>query len=161
MLLNYQGEGNVTTCSECASVPVWLSRWLFDGSLKLAAIIAVVLLIALTLVFLSFRRSFLKSPDLLVTAALLTTLLASPYLYNYDFILLLVPFAILINSVSTAEKIVVGLSYLTPSIVIILAGREGNITLNAVTIVMIFLVFLQARRVDIDVPVFASYNVNN
>jgi hypothetical protein len=27
MLLNYQGEGNVTSCSECASIPVFASRW--------------------------------------------------------------------------------------------------------------------------------------
>ncbi|HZM23964.1 MAG TPA: glycosyltransferase family 87 protein, partial [Anaerolineales bacterium] len=32
MLLNYQGEGNVSSCSECASLPVWLSRWFLDGS---------------------------------------------------------------------------------------------------------------------------------
>src|SRR5688500_13121084 len=30
MLLNYQAEGNVTACSECASLPVWLSRWFLE-----------------------------------------------------------------------------------------------------------------------------------
>src|SRR5215208_7086259 len=44
MLLNYQNEGNVSACSECASLPVFLSRWFFDGSLGTAAWIAIVLL---------------------------------------------------------------------------------------------------------------------
>jgi len=34
MLLGYQNEGNVSACSECASLPVWISRWFFDGSLR-------------------------------------------------------------------------------------------------------------------------------
>ena len=56
MLLNYQNEGNVTACSECASLPVWLSRWFFDGSLAKAAVIAGGLLIVLVLLFSSIRN---------------------------------------------------------------------------------------------------------
>src|SRR6185436_6074882 len=95
MLLNYQGEGNVTGCSECASLPVWLSRWFFDGSFAKAALIALGLLIVLIGMFSVRQNVLLKSPALLVAFTLLITLLVSPYLYNYDFILLLVPFAIL------------------------------------------------------------------
>src|SRR5215207_9697804 len=36
MLLGYQNEGNVSTCSECASLPVWLSRWFLDDSMTTA-----------------------------------------------------------------------------------------------------------------------------
>lgn len=160
MLLNYQGEGNVTTCSECASIPVWVSRWLFDGSLNHAAVIAVVLLVALTVVFWSIRKSFLKSPEFLTASALMVTLLVSPYLYNYDFILLLVPFAVILNSSGRIEKIVVLLSYLIPSLAIILFGREGNIALNAATIIVAFILFLRARS-QVDVPASESYNTSN
>ena len=66
MLLNYQAEGNVTACSECASLPVWLSRWLFDGSLAKAALIALGLLIVLVGVFSVKRNVLLKSPALLI-----------------------------------------------------------------------------------------------
>jgi hypothetical protein len=51
MLLNYQSEGNVADCSECASLPVWLSRWLFDGSLSNAMWIALALLILFGILF--------------------------------------------------------------------------------------------------------------
>src|SRR5689334_16170742 len=115
MLLNYQSEGNVSDCSECDSLPVWLSRWFFDGSLTTAIRTAMVLLGVLLLVF-HFIRSSLKSPELLLSAALLTTLLVSPYLYNYDFLLLLVPFAVLIARSTLLEKIILLLCYLIPTV---------------------------------------------
>lgn len=160
MLLNYQGEGNVTTCSECASVPVWASRWLFDGSLQQAVAIAIILLAALAIVLWSSRKSFLYSPEYLVTSALMVTLLVSPYLYNYDFILLLVPFAVILNSSTMLEKIGILLSYLVPSLAIILFGREGNIALNAATVIVAFILFLRARS-QVDVPARESYNTSN
>lgn len=160
MLLGYQGEGNVSSCSECSSVPVWMSRWLFDGSLRKAAIIALVLLIALMVLFWLIRKSLIKSPDVLVTSALLITLLVSPYLYNYDFILLLVPFAVLVNSKGILAKITVVLSYLIPSFAIILYSRNGNITLNAVTIIITIVLYLHAKS-QVDVPAVTTYNTNN
>jgi len=160
MLLNYQGEGNVTSCSECTSVPVWLSRWLFDGSLGRATVIAINLLIVLTVLLWLIRRSLLGSPELLVTLALLTTMLVSPYLYNYDFILLLVPFAVLAEPPGITARVFVLSCYLAPSLAIILYMRDGNIALNAVTVVITFLLFLRVRR-RIDFPASASYNTGN
>jgi hypothetical protein len=160
MLLGYQDEGNVSSCSECSSVPIWMSRWLFNSSLKQAALIAIALLVVLLILFWLIRRSLLRSPELLVTSALLITLLASPYLYNYDFILLLVPFAVLVNSSGIAPKIVAVLSYLVPSLAIILYSRNGNITLNVVTILIAFVVYLHARS-QVDVPARTTYNTNN
>jgi hypothetical protein len=159
MLLNYQGEGNVTTCSECTSVPVWISRWLFGGSLGQAAMIAVILLIVFTILFLLIRRSLFKAPELLVTSSMLVTLLASPYLYNYDFILLLVPFAVLIHSRGASPKILAFLCYLIPTIAIVLYARDGNITLNAVTVVIAAFIFIRIKS-QVDFPAPASYNGN-
>ena len=159
MLLNYQGEGNVTSCSECTSVPVWLSRWLFDGSLGQAAVIAIILLVVLAIMLWSIRKSFVKSPELLVTSALLITLLVSPYLYNYDFILMLVPFAVILNSSGMIERIVILLCHLIPSAAIILYGREGNIILNTATVAITFVLYLRVRM-QVDVPAPASYNTN-
>jgi hypothetical protein len=142
MLLNYQSEGNVSSCSECASLPVTLSRWFFDGSLTTAVGIALVLLLAFV-VILYFFRSFLKTHELLLSTALLVTLVVSPYLYNYDFLLLLVPFAVSVNNSSLLQKITVLLCYLLPTFALLLYGRAGNISLIVVAIVM--LVFLYAR----------------
>lgn len=149
LLLKYQNEGNVTACSECASLPVWLSRWFFDGSLASAAWIAVVLLIFLAILF-YFIRSSLKSPELLLSAALLVTLLVIPYLYNYDYLLLLVPFAAPINNKDLMQKIIVVICYLVPTIAIISYGRDGNISLILVSMVMAVLLYLRMRKPIID-----------
>ncbi|HET9908567.1 MAG TPA: glycosyltransferase family 87 protein [Anaerolineales bacterium] len=156
MLLNYQGEGNVSTCSECASLPVWLSRWIFDGSLGQAVLIAVVLLTIL--IFFSYRvRSELSaSPELLLNTALLITLLVSPYLYNYDFILLLVPFAFLIGQkLRFIHRLIVLICYLVPTFAIAFYGRNGNISLLVVTLVITILVFLTSKP-KVDVPDLAA-----
>ncbi|HLO13880.1 MAG TPA: glycosyltransferase family 87 protein [Anaerolineales bacterium] len=160
MLLNYQNEGNVTTCSECASLPVWLSRWLFDGSLTTAAIIAVVLLVILAAVFLVIRYALLKSPALLLTSSLSITLLVSPYLYNYDFLLLLVPFAVLIKEGHLIEKMIVIICYLIPTLALLLFERAGNISLILVSIVIAVLLYLNVKNSVIDVPAHAAYNTN-
>ncbi len=155
MLLNYQAEGNVTACSECASLPVWLSRWFFDGSLAKAALIASGLLIVLVVVFFVKRNVWLKSPALLISFTLLITLLVSPYLYNYDFILLLVPFAVLVKDEDIVQKIVVVICYLGPTFAIALYGRAGNISLMVVTIVIVAVLYLRTNS-KVDVPALAS-----
>ena len=147
MLLNYQNEGNVSACSECASLPVWLSRWFFDGSLSIATRITVVLLIVLLISF-YFVFSALKThpPGVLLTAALLITLLVSPYLYNYDFLLLLVPFAVLPRPDKLLPIIIILICYFIPSFALLLLGRAGNISLILVTVVLTALLYLQLVR---------------
>jgi hypothetical protein len=155
MLLSYQNEGNVSACSECASLPVWLSRWFVDGSLAGAVGIGIVLLCILMILF-SLRRSLLQSHELLLSAALLLTLLASPYLYNYDFLLLLVPFAVLFSRGELLQKIIVLLCYLVPTFALILYGRAGNISLIVVSIVLLFLLYTRSENPVIDFTVHAA-----
>jgi glycosyl transferase family 87 len=156
MLLNYQDEGNVTACSECANIPVFTSRWLFDGSLSRAALIAILMLVVLTAIFFTARKKLFQAPELLVTSALLITLLASPYLYNYDFILLLVPFAALATG-NLVQKIVVLVCHLVPTFALAFYGRAGNITLLFAALLLAFFVFQRARS-QVDVNQLASYN---
>jgi hypothetical protein len=154
MLLNYQGEGNVSSCSECASLSVWLSRWFFDGSFSKAMIISIVLLVVLARIFFMRRAVLLKSHEMLLTSALLITLLSSPYLYNYDFLLLLVPFTILINIKSSFfQKTVVILCYLIPTFAIAFYGRDGNISLLLVTVLLTIFLYSKSK---VDVPAIAS-----
>jgi len=156
MLLNYQDEGNVTACSECANIPVFTSRWLFDGSLSRAALIAILMLVVLTAIFFTARKKLFQAPELLVTSALLITLLASPYLYNYDFILLLVPFAVLATG-DLVQKIVVLVCHLVPTFALAFYGRAGNITLLFAALLLAIFVFQRARS-QVDVNQLASYN---
>jgi len=159
--VNYGAESDATLCVKCASLPVWVSRWFLDGSLTTAAIVALAVLIALGLVFFLVRSSLLKQPELFLNTALVITLLVSPYLFNYDFIVLLIPFAVLLNGKNRlVEKIIVILCYLVPTIAILLYDRAGNISLLIVTIILTVLIFLRAKS-QVDVPVLASYNTNN
>ncbi len=82
--------------------------------------------------------------------ALLVTLLVSPYLYNYDFLMLLVPFAVLSYKSSLVEKIIVLICYLVPTFALILYGRSGNISLVLVTFIMFVLLFVRAKKPVID-----------
>jgi hypothetical protein len=145
MLLNYRNEGNVSTCSECASLPVWLSRWFWGTSLASAVWITLALLLLLVIIFYFVRPSF-RAHELLLSAVTLIILLVSPYLYNYDFLLLLVPFAVLIHRENRMQKIIVAICYLVPEVSIILYGRAGNISLLFATLVMTALVYLRIRR---------------
>lgn len=155
MLLNYQTEGNVSTCSECASLSVWSSRWLFDGSLTNAIWIALGLLVLLGILFYFIRFSF-RPHEPLLAAATLVTLLAGPYLYNYDYLLLLIPFAVLIDKGNHAQKIIVLICYLVPSVALILYGRNGNISLLLATLVITVLLYLRTQKPVIDVPAPAA-----
>jgi hypothetical protein len=156
MLLNYQNEGNVSACSECASLPVSLSRWLLDGSLSKAALLAIVLFAIFMAVFFINRQTLMRSPVLLLTCAVLITLLVSPYLYNYDFLLLLVPFAVLVRKGNFIRIVIVFICYLVPTFALLLMGRAGNISLVLVTLLLAALIFGDMRKPVIDVPVLEA-----
>ena len=158
---NYGAGSDATLCVKCASLPVWASRWFLDGSLTTAVLVALLTLIMLSIVFFLVRSSLLKQPELFLNAALVMTLLVSPYLFNYDFIVLLIPFAVLLSNKSElVEKIIVIPCYLAPTLAIGLYDRAGNISLLIVTIILTMLVFLRAKS-QVDVPALASYNTNN
>ena len=141
-------------------MPVYLSRWLFDGSLSQAAAIALVVLVALLAIVWAQRTVLLKSHELLLAAAVLITLLVSPYLYNYDFVLLLVPFSILLIRCGISQKAVVIICYLAPTIALATYGRAGNMSLIIVTLILALLLFLHATFI-VDVSTVASYNTKN
>jgi hypothetical protein len=86
----------------------------------------------------------------LLSASLLITLLVSPYLYNYDFLLLLVPFAVLVGKAKFGQIVIVMLCYLIPTFALILYGRDGNISLILVSIVMTILLYARVRNPVID-----------
>jgi hypothetical protein len=147
-LINYRELGHITSCSDCISLPILLSRRLFDGQLVTAAWIAFFLFIVFLIVF-YLTRSLWKPHELLLTLALQVTLLVSPYLYNYDFLLLLVPFAILLDKSRLVEKISVAFCYFVPTFALIQYGRSGNVSLIIVTFVMFILLFVRARNISL------------
>jgi hypothetical protein len=101
----------------------------------------------------------LNSHILLINAALLVTLLVTPYLYNYDFLLLLAPFAFLLEGKSLIQRLIVGVCYLAPMVFIILYSRAGNISLLIATLILTGLIFVSAKR-QVDANRVAAYNTN-
>jgi hypothetical protein len=160
--VNYGSGSTGALCSNCTSLPVFFSRWFFNGTLLTAALVALTLLAILFALTIQARSRFAQEPILLLNAALLATLLISPYLFNYDFVLLLIPFAVLADRKPRVIYIgLVVLCYLVPSLAIAVYGRDGNITLTVVTIVLTFLLYFRTRHTGIDVPAPASYNAIN
>jgi hypothetical protein len=105
----------------------------------------VALLIILIVLF-YFMRFSLASHQILLTAALMVTLLVSPYLYNYDFLLLLVPFAVLANKSNLIQKVILVICYLAPTLALLFLGRAGNISLILVAILLTALLYLRMLR---------------
>ena len=160
--VNYGSGSTGALCSNCTSLPVFFSRWFFNGTLLTAALVALTLLSILFALTVQARAKFSKEPVLLLNAALVATLLISPYLFNYDFVLLLIPFAVLADGKPKVIHIgLVSLCYLIPSLAIAVYGRDGNITLTVVTIVLTFMLYWRIRHTGIDFTTPASYNAIN
>src|SRR5258706_994772 len=157
---NYGHSEKASMCVKCSDLPISLSRWFLDGSLSKAALIALALLIALIGLFFLVRFALLKDSDLLLNATLITTLIISPYLFNYDFILLLIPIAILLRDSSLTRKMILSICYLLPTLALGRYGRAGNIALLIVTLILAVLIFLRAKS-QVDVPALTAYNTNN
>ena len=142
-LTEYRAAGHITTCSECASLPVYLSR-AFRGNtagLNSASVFGLVIAIGCMFIAFLYRRQLAESPSYLVNFAILITLISSPYLYNYDFILLLVPFALFLSTNHAIyKKILLFILYLIPFIALLTLGRNGNISL--ILISLLFQIFL-------------------
>lgn len=146
MLVGYRSEGNVISCSECISLPMLISRIWFDGSLRMAIMIAGVLLMTLLVFYYLQRSIFMKSSGIFMTAAVFVAMLVSPYFYNYDFILLLVPFAVLLEQTrSWWVRIILGLCYLAPYFSLGIYGRNGNVALIVITLILYGLFYLQLK----------------
>lgn len=157
-LFQYRGLGHITTCVDCVNLSVWLSRGLSgESSLSQAGAIAGMILTVLLVILFLNRKALAASPVLLVTSALMTTILASPYLYNYDFLLLLVPFAVLNGS--NLERVVTAVCYLSATFALTIFGRGGNPVLPVAALMTAVLLYLRLRK-QVDVPVRESYNTD-
>ena len=147
--LTYQTGADIASCAACDSLPSWLAGHLIPNStLSQMTLIGAGLFIVLVLIFSLIRSHLLKSPDYLLNVSILIVLLANPHLYNYDFILLLIPFALLAEeSRSWLERIGLIILYLFPFFAIVKFGRSiGDPTLLFVTLLLALLVFIHARK---------------
>lgn len=152
-LLGYRDLGHITTCSECANLSIWLAKWSTgELSLLVASKFAAVILIILFLLIVRIRPPLWKFPVLLINASIFVTLIASPYLYNYNFLLLLVPILWLAGKdLSLTEWGILITAGVLPALALGLFGRDGNITFLLSTLV-IALMFIRWARLDLTRP---------
>ena len=147
--LTYQTGADIASCAACDSLPSWLAGHLISSpTLSQMTLVGAVLFVGLILLFGLIRLRLLKSPDYLLNVSILIVLLANPHLYNYDFILLLIPFALLAEASSSwFERIGLILLYLSPFFAIVKFGRSiGDPSLIGVTLILTMLIFIHARR---------------
>jgi len=125
----FQGVGGVAECTQCVSLPVLFGR-LTGGGLRMAAGIGIFVLVLCCTWLVGGWRRVSSRPAALVAGAMLVTLLSSPYLLNYDFTLLLVPFFVLaVRLRSPSEWIALALAYLLPIFGLAFLGAAGNASL--------------------------------
>jgi len=158
--VTYQAGTDIASCAACDSLPSWLAGHLIPNpTLSQMTLVGAALFVLLILLFGLIRSRLLKSPDYLLNVSILIVLLANPHLYNYDFILLLIPFALLAEvSRSWFERISLILLYLFPFFAIVKFGRtSGDPSLIGVTLILTMLVFIHVRNPPpLDVSPYAA-----
>ena len=158
-ITNYGQITGVQSCELCASLPIALAHWIGTQNIRSAFWIAGVLLVMLFLLFV-LKRSLWKSPAGIVAGTTLVTLLASPYLLNYDFVLQLLPLLFLAGRIGERiDWLVLIFIYILPLPGLVLFGRQGNIVL--VFSAVLLLVWLLLRENLLDSPPSNLYNQEN
>lgn len=122
------GFKDVSQCHQCASLPMALAG-LVGGGFDQAIPFAVVFLILIVAWLVWQWRRLTESPHRLVAAGTLATFMVSPYLQNYDYVLLLVPFLALAAEARGLDWLWLAAVYALPLIALALYGPAGNISL--------------------------------
>lgn len=151
------GFKDVSQCHQCNNVAMKMAA-LFGDGFNLAVGFAIVLFVILIGWLIWQRHALLLQPYLLVASAVTVILLASPYLQNYDYILLLVPIFAMASKAHRFEWTFVVGAYVLPILGLAIFGVTGEVSLVLSTLV-IFL--LQAVKVhQLDVSRRTAYNPN-
>jgi len=157
-LLAFGQVHGVPTCDQCTSLPVVIARLVnVQTGFALAPFLGLGIFIGLMLWWGVTRRSVVQYPISLLTLSVLMVLLINPYLLNYDFVLLLLPFSVLIKKGCTRlEILVIGLAYVLPVIAIGIFGRPGNSAFLVSTFILLLMLHRDASQLDVQHS--AAYN---
>jgi hypothetical protein len=153
-LSGFQQDAGVASCDLCASLPVLIGAKVLPGSGLTAALIVGAVLLVLLLVFWGMRRhALMQQPQTLMGACILTVLLASPYLLNYDFTLLLVPLAVLFSvQRSAAQRALLAAIYALPFLGLGVLGRQGNFVLPLCALALLVMLGRELHPLDVSHP---------
>jgi len=136
------GFRDVSQCGQCVSLSMALAG-LVGGGLDQAVWISAITAVLLCAWLVIRWHQVTSAPGSLVMTGILVTLIVSPYLQSYDYILLLVPFILLARVMrSPMSWIALALAYALPLIGLVLLGTPGNISL----IISACILFVLAAR---------------
>ena len=125
-LLRLGGLEVPALCDSCSSLSQVLARRLTDSASG-PWIVSGVLAAAIVGVTLWGRHPLWKSGPALIAAAVLLTLLVSPYVRNYDYVMLLVPLMLTVESArGLPAALVIAAAYFIPWLTLIFPGRPGG-----------------------------------
>ena len=119
------GFRDVSQCHQCVS-PSMAVAGVAGGGLNQAVWVSAVLAIGVGLWLVRNWRNFTADADQLVTAGVLATFLVSPYLQNYDYLLLLAPFLILSREARGLDWVWIAVAFTVPLAALALLGPAGN-----------------------------------
>ncbi len=144
-LAGYGENTGVLSCGLCASLPMAMIGWVGGTGLRSSLWVAGILAVA-GLGLLTWKwRVLWSAPGRLLSVLVCTILLVSPYLLNYDYLLLLVPVAFLAGRARTwRDWSWIALAFSLPWLGLGLFGRAGNIALLLATVLLAGALWLPA-----------------
>ena len=153
-LMGFQQDAGVASCALCAGLPALMAgRISAQAGLRLALGIGALIFLALIIPWVLRRRGTARDPFRLLAVTSLIVLLASPYLLNYDFLLLLVPLALLAAQERTAIGwVLLGFTYLLPLVALGILGRQGNFVYPLCSIVAMAMLYWTPPPLDGSLP---------
>lgn len=152
-LTGFRLDPGVSSCKLCTSLPVMIGTLLQpDAGLAAGFGVAALLMLLLLALWATRRAQLMRAPLALISAAVLTVLLASPYLLNYDFVLLLVPLAFLAGQARRwRDWLFIAAILLLPFaalVLVMLFGRAGNALYPLCALALLALVYRQVGALD-------------
>ncbi len=146
------GFKDVSQCNKCNSIPMELAS-LMGGGLNQAIWFALILFFLMTGWLFWSRRALAAQPILLGAAGVIITLLVSPYLQNYDYLLLLVPLFILATDARRFDWLWLTVALVLPfTIVFFGSSASASLLLSTVTL----FILLVRRLAQLDVSPFEA-----
>lgn len=149
-LIGFGNGPGVSICNLCASLPITLVN-LATGKMSLgpALPVGVMILVVLSALLFILRRDLFRAPSGLLPAATLISLLWSPHLFNYDYILLLVPLLVFSASVRRVDWPWLALAYLLPLFLLGLFGRGGSPYLPLAALLLLSYQITRTKSIDV------------
>ena len=149
-LLGYQQDRDVASCAICAGLPAQVGRWLGLSGITGAFVVGIAILCVLTAAWLLTRRRALHDPEMLISVAALVVLLSGAYLLKYDFILLLVPLAVLAGKPHRAGGwVLLAVIFALPLLTLLLSRTQGDLVLAACAAMLLVMLYRAKPLLDV------------